>query len=102
MFVMRRIHTTRNQQQAVIPMLLGLTAVVLTLQSPMHTDAPGLSFPQLEFPTPSQILEMRPNTPPPGVSGDQLTLDEPDQVSVTSSNHRDQSAGDDPRARPQR
>ncbi len=102
MYVMSQIHTTRDRQRSTLPMLLGLTAVVLTMQSPLHTDTVGLTLPQLEFPTPSQIMEMRPGTPPPWMEGEQLAMDEPDQVPNATGVHRDQTVIDDPRARPQR
>jgi len=102
MYVIRRSQMTRDEQRATVPMLLGLTAVLLTMQSPFHPDAPEISFPQLEFPTPSQVMEMRPGTPPPWVDGDQLAIDEPDQAPVMTGNRRGQTAIEDLRTRPER
>jgi hypothetical protein len=102
MHIMRPTQATRDEQPATVPMLLGLTVVVLTMQSPLHNDAPGLSFPQLEFPTPSQVMEMRPDSPPPWADGDQLVMDEPDQTSVVTGVQRDQVGPDELRTRPER
>jgi hypothetical protein len=84
-------------------LLVALTLLVLGLQSPhTTTGSPAAFLPQLELPTLDHVMEWRPQGPPPWVDGDQMLMDEPEDLPMLSTQRHEAEGTRDPRARPQR
>ncbi|WP_043740744.1 hypothetical protein [Thioalkalivibrio nitratireducens] len=91
----------RTDQRATLTMLFALTGLVLTLQHPDALEAPAQLVSKLDFPTPAHVMELRPESPPPWMDGDQMMADEAEDLPAIATVGRETPPAD-LRERPQR
>lgn len=95
--------TTRSDDRAFeLGLLVIATGFVLTLQNPAAVDSASRLLSQLELPSPAQVLEWRPDGPPPWMDGDQMLAEETEELPTVTAASRDPEPLLDPRERPQR
>ncbi|WP_019624151.1 hypothetical protein [Thioalkalivibrio thiocyanoxidans] len=80
MFDTRPLHTAQQQHPFILSLLVLATGFVLTMQNPQAQDATAELVSKVELPTLAQVMEMRPQSPPPGVEGDQLMSEEAEET----------------------
>jgi hypothetical protein len=90
------------QQPARFGALMLVTGLVLTLQSPEARDSAARLLAELDLPNPANVLEWRPDSPPPWLDGDSLLREETEETPTLASASRDPEALSDPRQRPER
>ncbi|HSP00851.1 MAG TPA: hypothetical protein VLN90_05240, partial [Thioalkalivibrio sp.] len=75
--------------------LVGVTGLVLTLQNPQAQDSAAELISRMQLPDLSQVIEMRPQTPPPVLEGDQLIQEEVEDVQLIVPVDREHSRSRD-------
>jgi hypothetical protein len=96
MHFMRRLSATLGDERFSLSALVCATGLVLTLQNPLALESVAELLSGAEAPNPTQVLEMRPQTPPPVMEGDQLLTDEGEDVQTIAVTGRDQARSGDP------
>lgn len=97
MRLIQRLNITLRDERFSLSLLVGVTGLVLTLQNPLARESASDLLSRVELPNLSQVLEMRPGTPPPAVEGDQLIPDEIEDVQPLSTVERADSRSREPR-----
>lgn len=69
-----------DRQQFQLGALVMFTGLVLTLQNPDARDSAAELISQVEMPSLSNIMEMRPSGPPPLMDSDQFLMDEVEEI----------------------
>jgi hypothetical protein len=80
MRLMQRINAVYHDRRFPFSLLVLATGLVLTLQNPQARDSAAELLSRVDVSSLTQALEMQPRTPPPGVEGDQLTVEEGEQL----------------------
>lgn len=96
-----RLNSLVGDQRFVLSALVLATGLVLTLQNPMARDSAAELVSRVQVPDLSQVFEMRPQTPPPMVEGDQLMSEEIEDVQTPLVSDRDTARNSDLYRRPQ-
>ena len=99
---LQRINVVRKDDRFVLSLLVFATGLVLTLQNPLAQDSLSRLASSVEMPNFEHVFEMRPQTPPPAMEGDQLMADEGEEVQTLVTTEREYSRDTDLRAAPQR
>jgi len=95
-------HAASGLHPARFGALMLVTGLVLTLQNPEARDSATRLLSELDLPNPSNVLEWRPDSPPPWLDGDQFTGEETEHTPALANIRRDPEALGDPRRRPER
>lgn len=98
----RHTSTSRNDQRFTLSLLVLATGFVLTLQNPQAQQSASDLISSIDLPSLSQVAEMRPQSPPPGVEGDQLATDEGQDAQTVVIVDRDEIRSSNLRERPER
>lgn len=99
---MVRSKTTTDDPSLGLGVLVLATGLVLTLQNPNAVDSASRLLSELDLPSPALVLEWRPDSPPPWVDGDQMLMDDVEEVPAITAANRDAEPVTDPRERPRR
>lgn len=102
MYFMQRFNLVSGDRRFSLSVLVAVTGLVLTLQNPQAQESAAELLSRVELPNLAQVFEMRPQTPPPGVEGDQLAMDEGDEAQTLVTVERDFDRARDPRRIPER
>lgn len=102
MQILDRSRSAQRDERVTLSLLVVLTAAVLTLQTPGATLGPNDILPRLEFPSPSEVMHLRPGGPPPGIDGDSTASEEIEHTSPVQRVDRAPVGGDKLRERPVR
>lgn len=65
--------TTLRDERFQLSLLVMATGLVLTLQNPEARESAGELLSRVDLPDVAQVMDMRPQTPPPWLEGDQST-----------------------------
>ncbi|WP_018954320.1 hypothetical protein [Thioalkalivibrio sulfidiphilus] len=101
MHLTERLNTLLGDQRFMLSALVLSTGLVLTLQNPMARDSAAELISRVQLPDISQVFEMRPQTPPPMVEGDQLANEEIEDVQIPVVSDRDTARNSELFRRPQ-
>jgi hypothetical protein len=93
---MRRMSATLGDERFSLSALVCVTGLVLTLQNPLAQESAAELLSKVEFPNLTQVLEMRPQSPPPLVEADQLLTDEGEEVRTIATTEREYARSGDP------
>jgi hypothetical protein len=102
MRIMQRVSSTLGDQRFTFSALVFATGLVLTLQNPMARDSATDLFSRVDLSNLSQVFEMRPQTPPPAMEGDQFMTDEGEEIQPLVTTERSYDRDSDPRSIPGR
>lgn len=67
---------TGNGPRFAVNWLFALAGLALVLQNPQAQESAAALTAQLDLPSVEQVVQFRPQNPPPGVEGDQASADE--------------------------
>jgi len=95
MHFIQRFNLVGQDQRFSLSVLVAVTGLVLTLQNPQAQDSAAELISRMQLPDFSQVLEMRPQTPPPVIEGDQLVQEEIDEVQLIVPVDREHSRSRD-------
>lgn len=95
-------HTDSDFHPIRFGVLMLVTGLVLTLQNPDARDSASRLLSELDLPNPSNVLEWRPDSPPPWLDGDSFTGEEAEDTPALAAISRDPEVLGDPRQRPER
>ena len=98
----RHSSTSRNDRRFILSLLVLATGFVLTLQNPQAQQSASDLVSSIDLPSLTQASEMRPQSPPPGVEGDQLASDEGQEVQTVVIVERGEIRSSNLRERPER
>lgn len=99
--MLRSKSTTRNPQFD-LGLLVLATGLVITLQNPAAVGSASELLSRIDLPSPAEVLEWRPDNPPPWMDGDQMASEEVEEVPILTTVRREAEPERDPRERPQR
>jgi hypothetical protein len=99
---MFRSDTASDRPLPNLGLLVLATGLVITLQNPDAVDSASRLLSELDLPSPARVMEWRPDSPPPWVDGDQLMVDEAEELPTVATTSRDAASSVDLRARPER
>ena len=102
MQILDRTRSAPLDQRVILSQLVALTVAVLTLQTPGAALELGDILPRLEFPSPSEVMHLRPGSPPPGIDGDSVASEETEEASYVQRTDRSTVGADELRERPVR
>ncbi|MGM0553470.1 MAG: hypothetical protein ACQETK_06690 [Pseudomonadota bacterium] len=102
MFRKLRLQHASRDHQFTFSLLMFASGVVLVLQGPQVQDSTAELLSSIEYSSPTQVMEMRPQSPPPSIEGDQALTEEPDEAQTIAILDRDEARTTRLRERPQR
>lgn len=102
--MLRKLHLQHasRDRQFTFSLLMLATGIVLVLQGPQVQESTAELLSSVEFPNPAQVMEMRPQTPPPWIEGDQALTEEAEETRAIAILDRDEARSTRLRERPQR
>lgn len=89
MHFMRRLSATLGDERFSLSALVVATGLALTLQNPLARESAAELISKVELSDLTQVLEMRPRTPPPVMDGDQLLTDEGEELKAIAATERE-------------
>lgn len=97
-----RSRSTYHDQRFQFSLLVLATGLVLTVQNPEAQESAAELFSKVEVPNLTQVQDMRPQLPPPGMEGDQTVTEDSESTPIVTLLGREDARSADPRERPTR